>query len=682
VLPTGIATDESTKFFFQDVVDKKSLVSLFDFENKGMFPSVHSSYKFCLFTSRDGKHAGSGDAEFVFFAHSIGDLRDQERKFRLSAEDIFLFNPDTRTCPIFRSRHDAELTKMMYKTTCVLGATLLSGGWGVEYLLKLVDPTIHRNLLLTRAQYSTIGTPETSGDARRRLALPLYEGKHIYQFDHRYSTFDGDDESTLTPPETKLNPTFFVEPRYWLRDEDFRARLSHRPVNYPAFLSVRSITNATNERTMVTAIRPFVPALNSLGNLFCRTEADALFLCGCMNSYPADYIARQKVGGVNLSPFYLLQLAVVPPERADHVGKTCFMPSTPRRWIEDRVFELIYTSWDLEPFAEEAGCYHPPFRWNDERRYLLRCELDAAFFHFYLPISASGDWEQVDGEHEEDHRVQLKRSFAKPRDAVAYIMDTFPITKRRDEEQANGDYRTKRTILEIYDAMAEAIRQGTAYHTRLDPPPAYPTCQHSKKTLGILAFGSLIHDPGTELEQKIVLRIKTKTPFPVEYARFSGKTRGGAPTLVPCQNGSPVSAEILVLDDAVSTEEAADILWRRETRKIGTGETYKEGTTATSVLVREFKDDPCIGTVLYTDFPGAGKISTPLANELAERAIRSVATAQAGMDGISYLRDAIKCGIDTPITEEFRREILRQTNTESLEEALAQQQKQLARSKS
>ena len=55
VLPTGIATDDTTKFFFQDVVGTKSLVSLFDFENKGVFfPGVHSSYKFCLFTAGSG----------------------------------------------------------------------------------------------------------------------------------------------------------------------------------------------------------------------------------------------------------------------------------------------------------------------------------------------------------------------------------------------------------------------------------------------------------------------------------------------------------------------------------------------------------------------------------------------------------------------------------------------------
>ena len=38
--------------------------------------------------------------------------------------------------------------------------------------------------------------------------------------------------------------------------------------------------------------------------------------------------------------------------------------------------------------------------------------------------------------------------------------------------------RTKRVILEIYDAMAEAIRAGAPYCTLLDPPPADPRVAH------------------------------------------------------------------------------------------------------------------------------------------------------------------------------------------------------------
>ena len=121
VLPTGIATDDTTKFFFQDVVGTRSLVSLFDFENKGVFfPDVHSSYKFCLFTAGRGTQPAAEHAEYVFFAHAVDELRDPERRFTLSPDDIALLNPNTRTCPTFRSRSDAELAKAIYRRVPVL----------------------------------------------------------------------------------------------------------------------------------------------------------------------------------------------------------------------------------------------------------------------------------------------------------------------------------------------------------------------------------------------------------------------------------------------------------------------------------------------------------------------------------------------------------------------------------
>jgi hypothetical protein len=126
--------------------------------------------------------------------------------------------------------------------------------------------------------------------------------------------------------------------------------------------------------------------------------------------------------------------------------------------------------------ADEYGYDGPPFKWDEERRFLIRCELDAAFFHLYL--GTESDWRDSGSK-------ELLEYFSTPRHAVEYIMETFPIVKRKDE-QAHGHYRTKDTILEIYDEMAEVIAandaSGTAgrpataqYQTRLDPPPGPPT---------------------------------------------------------------------------------------------------------------------------------------------------------------------------------------------------------------
>ena len=62
---------------------------------------------------------------------------------------------------------------------------------------------------------------------------------------------------------------------------------------------------------------------------------------------------------------------------------------------------------------------------------------------------------------------------------------------------------------------------------------------HPRSSVGILAYGSLIADPGVEIGPLIVRRIETLTPFSVEFARFSA-TRGGAPTAVPHSSGKRV----------------------------------------------------------------------------------------------------------------------------------------------
>jgi hypothetical protein len=149
-------------------------------------------------------------------------------------------------------------------------------------------------------------------------------------------------------------------------------------------------------------------------------------------------------------------------------------------WLLPRVLELTYTALDLKPFAEDCGWSGSPFRWDEERRFQLRCELDAAFFHLYLPTEANGDWHRTEAETAED-LARLKQSFPIPRDAAADIMDTFPIVRRKDEEKYDRDYRTKRVILKIYDAMQKSISTGEPYQTLLDPPPADPCCYHVTK---------------------------------------------------------------------------------------------------------------------------------------------------------------------------------------------------------
>jgi len=691
VIPSGIATDDTTKFFFQNIVTSNSLVSLYDFENvKNIFPGVgHGRFKFCLLTL-SGLESPVAASDFVFFAHQVEDISDVHRHFTLTARDIALINPNTFTCPIFGSQQDAEIGKHIYRRVPVLirEGPPEENPWGITFM-RMLDMANDSGLFRMDA------LPDH---------MPLYEAKMIQHFDHRYGDYSDYPEGALTtilpdvPKERLENPRYAITPRYWVDKREVLGRLDGR-WDRQWLLGWRDVTHATNDRTLIASVIPRT-AVNHKFPLMFPGQPSSLVagLLGNLNSFLLDHCARQKIGGLSLMYFILKQLPVLTPDSYEHrcawasarsravagpvqpvqgleavrvkearstIGK---VPATLMDWLLPRVLELVYTAWDLEPFAQDCGWSGPPFRWDEERRFVLRCELDAAFFHLYLPAEINGDWCLTEGETTED-LTRLQTNFLTPREAVAYIMDTFQLVKRKDEAKW-GDYRTKRVILEVYDALAKSIRSGESYQTPLDPPPADPECRHPKKAIGILAFGSLIADPGPELAPKITMRIKTPTPFFVEYGRLSGKTRGGAPTLVPHEAGAPVRAEILVLDDAVTVADATDMLWRRERRKSGSGEPYVEGMSANSVLVRRITDSPCVVNVLFTDFHSAGKIGRPSVEELARHAIQSVATADDGKDGISYLIGNLAEGVETPLTPAYRAEILRQTSTNSLEEAL------------
>ena len=249
VLPTGIATDDTTKFFFQEVVGTRSLVSLFDFENRrGLFPDVDSRMKFCLFTAGSGAQPAAEHAEYVFFAHVAEELRDPERRFTLSPDDIALLNPNTRTCPTFRSRSEAELAKAIYRRVPVLIRIAQDGQsednpWGVRFQ-RMFDMSNDSHLFRTREHLEGDGWV-LEGNVFRKDGmeyLPLYEAKMIHHFDHQWASYrrvDGRDVVVDVASEDKQDPNFAVLPRYWVEAREVRLRVAKLPKGLLAALRDR-----------------------------------------------------------------------------------------------------------------------------------------------------------------------------------------------------------------------------------------------------------------------------------------------------------------------------------------------------------------------------------------------------------------------------------------------------------
>ncbi len=435
IVPSGIATDDTTKYFFADLMEKRALVSLYDFENReAIFSGVHRSYKFCLLTLSSGQQPESAAADFAFFLHNTEQLRDPERRFALSAEDMALLNPNTRTCPIFRSRRDAAITKAIYRRVPVLikeGAQE-ENPWGISFV-RMFDMSNDSGFFRTRTELEAEGW-ELQGNVFRRgeaRYLPLYEAKMLHQFDHRWATYDGLETRDVTEGE-KTDPHCVALPRYWVPEREV-ARGNRLQQHW--LLAFRRVARTTDERSAIFTALPIVGAGDSIFLSFpsrCEPTSAAAHLSN-LNSFAFDFVTRQKVGGMNFSFFIVNQLPALTPASLE-----VYAPWAPakllREWLSLRVLELLYIAWDMQPFARDLGYSGPPFASNPERRFQLRCELDAAFFHLY----------------------------GIERDDVDYIMETFPIVKRKDQAKW-GEYRTKRVILEMYDAMRRAMETGEAY---------------------------------------------------------------------------------------------------------------------------------------------------------------------------------------------------------------------------
>lgn len=455
IVQSGLATDESRRFLLSNLLSSGRLRSLFDFENsEELFKDVHPQQKFSLVTAQNTKK--DSPINFSFFNSNVLQLNDKEKILFFTPKDIFRLSPNTGSVPTFRSRREGAIITCIYENAPAFQNIDAKTGWTCE-LKQMFNISTHNSLMESLDVKNEVGESSRIITHRRdRGWLPLYEGKFIDQFDHRLATFhqasqpdlDNGSEKAISL-KIKQSPVELVVPRWWIPRTVVTSRTQDLNWMPHWIVAYSDVVNTENIRTASAAILPYAGASHTIwiviGDL---SLSHAVNLVSTINAFVFDFVVRRRIGSRHLAKFAFQQLPVV--EQQVFESPTNFETNISlSAWILPRVLELTYTAWDLQPFAQDCGYDGAPFRWDEERRFLLRCELDAAYFHLYS--------------------IQ--------RDDVDYIMETFPIVKRKDEK-AYGHYRTKDKILEIYDAMAEAMQEGQSYQTLLDPPPADPSVAH------------------------------------------------------------------------------------------------------------------------------------------------------------------------------------------------------------
>ncbi len=336
VIPSGIYTDLGATGLRNLLFNETKITGLFGFENrKKIFEGVDSRFKFVVLSFEKGGHTSEFPAAFM--RHEVKELAKfpKSSSLRVKTEMIYRLSPDSHSVMEFKSDMDVSIAEKMLQFP-LLGEKI-DGVWNLA-LTREFDMTNDSHLFYTE-------------NAEGRL--PLYEGKMIHQFEHK-----------------------FAEPRYWVDENEGRRAVLGKKVedvgqklDYQGYrLGFRRIASSTNERTMIATILPKMNFASesfnlSLGNDLTNTEL--LILVSVLNSFVLDYFLRQKVSA-NINMFYAYQLPI---------------PRINNKDIVTRATKLICTTPEFDDLAKEVGIKTGVT--NPEERAEIRAELDAMVAHLY-----------------------------------------------------------------------------------------------------------------------------------------------------------------------------------------------------------------------------------------------------------------------------------------------------------
>lgn len=426
VVPTGIATDATNSAFFAHLVEHRRLSSLIDFENReGIFPAVDSRTKFSILSLGHEQER----AEFSFYLTDPSQVTDGRRRFTLSPQQIADINPNTKTAPVFRSQADAELVARI----CSRGVPMIDGNSKPETSpFKVV---VIQNFF-TSSNASDADLFERYHGAVDDVSLfPVRRGGAIWQYDYR---FDAPDNIRAQGAD------WAGRDRFVPRSEVF-ARLKQKGWARGWLMGWRDIARATDERTVIATALPICATDDTLSLLLPMVDASA---CCCLlanlNSLVLDYVAQSKVGGTHIRKNVMAQFPVIPPGRYSAADVD---------FIRSRVLELSYSSKAMTPFADDLGYSGVPFTWDEERRAILRAELDAMYARKY---DLSRD----------DLRYVLDPASTMGED---YPSETFRVLEKNETAQFQ-EYRTARLVLDAWDRMerGEVALSGLPSASRLE----------------------------------------------------------------------------------------------------------------------------------------------------------------------------------------------------------------------
>ena len=428
VVPTGLITDDTAKLFSQHIFGEHLVHSVYHFNNtESIFPAVDGRYSFVLLTLR---HSERPDC--VFYATNIKHLEDQRRHVTFEAGDLVLMSPNTRTAIIARSNYDLQLCRKLYTSAPILlresGATnnrKEQNPWSAQ-IMSMLNMSNASDLFVDLVDKDSL---EKNG----KVLVPLYEGKLIGQFDHRFALFEANNDkkgkidSRESSVKEKRNSHFKIQPQFWVDREVIKDKLAAKGWIQPWLLVWRDVARSTDVRTVIASVLPANVAIGNSASILLPKCDDrhAACLLSVLNSLVVDYVDRIRQSSAHVNMFVFKQLPILPPEAFSEDDV---------EFVASRVAMLTRTADDIN---EVWLTDYPSYTFQEPRERLkIRAELDAF----------------------------IARKYGLSREEMAYILDPkqvmgedFPsetfTTLKNKELKLYGEYLTSRLVLEAYDAL-------------------------------------------------------------------------------------------------------------------------------------------------------------------------------------------------------------------------------------
>jgi len=438
VVPSGIYTDQGCQLLREQFFNQSRIKFLYCFENRRVIFNIHRSFKFVLFGTQ--KCGQTDRFKCAFMKHDTERLPLIDgNALKMSLKQVKKFSPDTLSVMEFKSQRDIDVTTMIYGDWPLLGEKL-KDSWSVKF---------RSELHMTNASHLFKSAPTDH---------PLYEGKMIWFFD-----------------------SHFESPRYWLDRYKVEEALGENAWEGKHYrVGFRDVAASTNERTLIASIVPpnwfgntlptVIPKKTGKGSNSSNgpNDIERVWLATFLASFCADYVIRQKI--TNHMSFFYMSTIPVPRVSESFIHKSFpgLIAKTMRLVCVEDEFKnlwekLFSTDWQSPDFWYPSSAlidtYGPTHEQEIRRR--LRDEAQKLTpewgphcgVHDRLPDRRdTGDRAQLRAEID----AYVAHLYGLSRDDFAYILDTFPVLKKK-EKKAFGEFMSKRKCLEEYDRIGKIM---------------------------------------------------------------------------------------------------------------------------------------------------------------------------------------------------------------------------------